>query len=312
MKSRLYCTLCRARTPRRKVLSHWDNNYYVDKQIYTLLRCERCGLVEIENKPQGDALARYYPDNYYAYDTSGNLFFKIKATAVRIARALPRLLAGRLLLSNLYAFAPAGANSSVLDVGCGDGSALRALKALGFARLYGTEMDARRRSTLERHGIEVIVTSDITTASLSEASFDVVRLSHVLEHVSNPFETIGQSRKLLKSGGKLLVAVPNFDSPARRVFGRYFCGLQLPTHLYHFNKSNLGQLLTTHDFVVRKLFTVGYSGLSSSLITLLKDKYGLVLPKVISTALILSLAPLEAVFNLIGLGYITTVEAVKP
>jgi SAM-dependent methyltransferase len=307
-----YCSLCRARTPHREVLSHWDNNYYVDKRPYTLLRCQSCDLVEVEDKPTGDALARYYRDTYYAYDTSGNVFFKIKGAAWRLASSLPRLLADRLLLNQLYAFPPAVADPAVLDVGCGDGSALQAMKALGFTRLHGTEIHPSRRSLLERKGIEVVITSDITKAGLPQASFDVVRLSHVLEHVNNPSETISKCWELLKSGGKLLLAVPNFDSPARRVFGRYFCALQLPTHLYHFNRSNLRQLLNAHRFLVKKQFTVGYSGFSSSVMTLLKDRYGIEIPSAISTAFILVTAPLEAVFNLMGLGYIITVEALKP
>ena len=307
-----YCNLCRAPTRHSEVLSHWDNTYYADKKLYTLLRCHTCGLVEIQNKPDADALASYYQANYYSYDTSGNIFFRLKAAVARMATRLPRLLAARLLLDDLYAFAPQEDDPSVLDIGCGDGSALQAMKALGFTNLYGTEIDPRHRSILERQGIHVAIASDVTSAGLPEARFDVVRLSHVLEHVSNPSETIGQCWRLLKSGGKLLVAVPNFDSPARRLFGRYFCGLQLPTHLYHFNRTNLRRLLTQHRFVVKSLYTVGYSGFSSSLMTMLKDKYGIVLPTLISTALILTMAPLEAVFNVIGSGYITTVEAVKP
>jgi len=306
-----HCHLCGTETLHREILSHWDNNYYVDKRIYTLLRCQTCGLAQIENKPSGDALAAYYPKNYYAYETSGNIFIRIKAAAVRVASSLPRLVASRLLLDNLYAFPPTDPEPTVLDIGCGNGAALRAMRALGFTKLYGTEIDPGRRSILERQGIQVAITSDITTAELPEASFDVVRLSHVLEHVNNPSETIRRCWQLLKKGGRLLVAVPNFDSPARRLFGRYFCGLQLPTHLYHFNKSNLARLLKTHHFVLNRLYTVGYSGFSASVLTLLKDRYGVVLPTPIASGLILSLAPLEAVFNAMGLGYITTVEAVK-
>jgi len=292
-------------------LSHWDNNYYVDDKIYALIRCQVCGLVEVEDKPQGADLARYYPRHYYAYDTSENLPFRMKAAAARSVVGLPRPIAERLLLEMLYAFPPDVADPATLDVGCGDGSALRFLKELGFKRLHGTEIEDGCRPILEQQGIEVTVTSDLAAAGLPEDAFDLVRMNHVLEHVGNPAETIAQARRLLKKGGKLLVAVPNFDSPARRVFGRYFCGLQLPTHLYHFNETNLARMLESGGFVVGKLFTTGFSGWSFSLLTLLRDKYRLVLPGLASTALILALAPAEAASNLFDLGYIITVEAVR-
>src|SRR5882672_6628372 len=168
-----YCNLCRTHTLHRKVLAYWDNTYYIDKKIYSLVRCHVCGLVEVENKPTDDVLARYYQSNYSAYDTSTNVFTKIKAAAARAAKLLPRVVARRLLLDHLYAFASTP-DASVLDLGCGDGSALQALKALGFTNLYGTEIDPSRRSVLEKQGIGVVITSDITTANLPKGSFDVV------------------------------------------------------------------------------------------------------------------------------------------
>ena len=83
-----YCNLCRARTRHSEVLSHWDNTYYVDKTVYTLVRCLTCGLVEVENKPAADALASYYPANYYSYDTSGSIFFGLKAAAARMTTCI--------------------------------------------------------------------------------------------------------------------------------------------------------------------------------------------------------------------------------
>jgi 2-polyprenyl-3-methyl-5-hydroxy-6-metoxy-1,4-benzoquinol methylase len=305
-----YCDLCRSKTAHRKVLSHWDNAYYVDKELFHVLRCEACGLAQVGNKPSGEALLRYYPANYYAYDTAGHGFLALKAAAARVARSFPRSLANHLLLNELYVF-PGHGQASVLDVGCGDGSALRFFRALGFANLHGTEIDPGRRSALERDGISVTITSDLRAAALPGASFDVVRLSHVLEHVTNPRETIAECRRLLKDRGTLLLAVPNFDAPASRLFGRYFCGLQLPTHLYHFNKSTLIRLLDQYGFTVKKLRTIGYSGFSCSLLTLLRDRYGHQPSKTVSAAVVLAWAPAEAVFDLMGLGYIIALEAVK-
>lgn len=304
-----HCNLCAKDTPHTIILAHWDNAYYVDRKIYDLIQCQHCALAEVQNKPSSTELVRYYPKHYYSYDTSRQLFFRIKRAVARIATSLPRPLATRLLLNDLYTFPASGPNPSVLDVGCGDGSALRVLRDLGFTRLYGTEIDADRCAELQGHGIEVTVTADVATAPLPNGAFDVVRLSHVLEHVFDPSATIYRCRQLLKPHGTLLVAVPNFDSPARRLFRRYFCGLQLPTHLYHFNKRNLSQLLIQYGFQIKHLYTVGYSGFSSSLLTLLRDRFRIAVPAPLANALILAFAPIEVLFDVAGAGYITTVEA---
>lgn len=56
-------------------------------------------------------------------------------------------------------------------------------------------------------GIDVI--ADITKPlPFSEHTFDVVMLSHTLEHISEPYELLRECRRVLKPGGLLILAVP--------------------------------------------------------------------------------------------------------
>ena len=71
---------------------------------------------------------------------------------------------------------------------------------------------------------------------LEDAFFDVVSIWHVLEHVRNPSTTLRTIARTLKPGGVLALAVPNYSSLQRTLFGRDWFHLDCPRHLYHFRK----------------------------------------------------------------------------
>ena len=254
-------------------------------------------------------MARYYSSNYYAYETETNIFFKIKKLIHSIKLSLPKNMSKGMLLNDLYVFATDG-ESRVLDIGCGDGHALLELKDLGFEELYGSEIDEKSKPRLEAKGIKALVTNDITKEKLP-SDFDLVRLSHVLEHLYNPYETLQYSNALLRNGGRIVIGVPNFDSPARKLFKEYFCGLQLPTHLYHFTPTTLSKMLEINGFKIEKLKTTGFSGFSYSIVIFLRQKLSIKLPSIIETIFVVALSPMDIILNVFGKGYILVVEAKK-
>jgi SAM-dependent methyltransferase len=98
-----------------------------------------------------------------------------------------------------------------LDVGTGIGEFLR--HAGKFFDVVGTEIsDEAIRLARNRFGIAILKGTLAEPLKLEPGSFDAVSLIHVLEHVSDPVDTIARCRRLLRPGGWLFVAVPN-DSP---------------------------------------------------------------------------------------------------
>ncbi|MDR1378910.1 MAG: class I SAM-dependent methyltransferase [Synergistaceae bacterium] len=112
-------------------------------------------------------------------------------------------------------------STPILDVGCGTGFALLALKHMGFANLHGIERDAAQYESSLSKGLQVTLT-DNTEGYLGgfPQTYDVVLLLDVLEHI--PVEKqIGFLRAIysaLRPDGKLILQVPNACSP----FGLYF------------------------------------------------------------------------------------------
>lgn len=81
-------------------------------------------------------------------------------------------------------------------------------------------------------------------------SFDVVTLYHSLEHMTNPLKTLNAVQGLLRPGGFLVVEVPNIGSCYSRAFGTEWFHLDVPRHLYHFNRQTLRRMLEACGFLV--------------------------------------------------------------
>lgn len=96
----------------------------------------------------------------------------------------------------------------ILDVGCGDGTFLSRLAG----RLYGLDISAESvseaRKRLDGRGADIRV-GDARKMPLWDAQFDVVICSEVLEHIGKPELAVAELMRVAKSGGKIIISVPN-------------------------------------------------------------------------------------------------------
>jgi 2-polyprenyl-3-methyl-5-hydroxy-6-metoxy-1,4-benzoquinol methylase len=139
----------------------------------------------------------------------------------------------------------------VLDVGCADGDVGRLLQETGN-RVSGLDRD-EEAAEKARADLERVVVADLDTSSLLDhfeaASFDVVVLADVLEHLREPERALREATELLRDGGRLVLSVPNVAHGALRLAllqGRWTytaAGLLDRTHLHFFTRTSLLQLL---------------------------------------------------------------------
>ena len=94
----------------------------------------------------------------------------------------------------------------------------------------------------ERFGLEVFE-GMLEDAPFASDSFDVVTFWDVLEHVYSPAETLARMAELLTPGGLVAINVPNWHTPERRIFGRWWAGYDPPWHLYVFTRPSLTRFL---------------------------------------------------------------------
>jgi SAM-dependent methyltransferase len=116
-------------------------------------------------------------------------------------------------------------HSRILDVGCGNGTLMRALHAEGFTHLVGIDKFFPDEAQLP--GLELL-RGEISRV---KGSFDLVMLHHSLEHMPNPAAVVAAACRLLSASGTLLLRVPIADCVAHREFGTHWFQLDAPRHL---------------------------------------------------------------------------------
>ncbi len=108
---------------------------------------------------------------------------------------------------------PQDKNAQILDIGCGNGNLLYALKKRGYQNLQGIDLDEDVVKFVQKHGIacEQINVIDYKT----DKKFEFILMNHVLEHLPKKevIPLLSYIRKnLLQPEGKLLIRVPNAQS----------------------------------------------------------------------------------------------------
>jgi len=106
-------------------------------------------------------------------------------------------------------------NSSILDFGCGYGQILSALQLEGYSNVYGADIERNAIDFCKKKDLNVKVLDVTGSENPFLERFDVIILSHVIEHLekSSIIGVLSQIRNsFLKKGGKLLIAVPNAQS----------------------------------------------------------------------------------------------------
>lgn len=140
---------------------------------------------------------------------------------------------------------PGDRSAPALDVGCGFGFALRALQASGFSDARGIEISEQQAEIARRGGFEVsVVTDTVEYLQKHKGHFGLILLLDVLEHVPVPgqIELVHAIRKALRPGGRLVLTVPNANSPlaARWRYIDFTHYSSFTEHSLHFVLSNAG------------------------------------------------------------------------
>jgi SAM-dependent methyltransferase len=99
------------------------------------------------------------------------------------------------------------AAARILEIGCGTGHNLAMLGQFGHVEASELEPAARALAA-KRLGRSVASAALPDLSMYPEASFDLVALLDVLEHVADDAAALAAIRERLKPGGKLLVTVP--------------------------------------------------------------------------------------------------------
>jgi 2-polyprenyl-3-methyl-5-hydroxy-6-metoxy-1,4-benzoquinol methylase len=139
---------------------------------------------------------------------------------------------------------PPHPGARLLDVGCGSGAFLAQMREVGWT-VVGQDVDEKAAAAARARGIEVRLGP---LANDHGDSFDVITANHVIEHVHDPIELLRTCAELLAPKGRLWLATPNADALGRRLYGKYWAGLDSPRHLVLYSRRSLELALRKAGF----------------------------------------------------------------
>ncbi|MBI4489875.1 MAG: methyltransferase domain-containing protein [Deltaproteobacteria bacterium] len=135
-----------------------------------------------------------------------------------------------------------------LDVGCGLGRHLRLAKK-HFERAEGIELCKVSLEYCRAAGLQVYG-DPLETLNLTAASYDVVLMNQVIEHLSDPRTTCQEVWRVLKPSGIFYLDTPNFASLAMRLFREHNRIISGSSHISLFSVETLSRLLRSLGFEI--------------------------------------------------------------
>ena len=206
------------------VLSARD--YTVSGESFSIWQCANCSIRFTQDVPNIDTMGKYYKSENYISHTNtskgliNRLYQIIRKKTLKRKRKLVSKIAGK-------------KQGEILDVGSGTGAFVNEMKQNGW-QVMGLEPDAgARKIAKEIFNYGLRDTPELF--HLPENFFDVITLWHVLEHVHDLQNFLNQLKKILKSSGQIIIAVPNYTSLDASVYKEYWAAYDVPRHLYHFS-----------------------------------------------------------------------------
>jgi len=224
------CPLCRGR---HTAFETWTDGE--EQLVYR--RCAQCGLVFQSPRPTQEFLSRYYTEGYRT-QVQGTEDVTMKDLRIQAGRA-------RFLAAFCHGVMPN--ISRHLDIGSSSGQLLKAISAASGGASVGVEPGDTYREAAMVDGYRVYPSLDAMDEA-GEERFQLISMSHVLEHIPDPYVYLSELRKnWLAPDGYLLVEVPN-------LYGHHAYEL---SHLTAFTPGTLRLLLRGAGYRVMRIRTHG-------------------------------------------------------
>ncbi len=208
-------------------------------------------------KPQPNKLDTYYESAAYISHTDAN-----KTLVDRMYQAVKKYsLSRKVKLLEKYC----DGEKSVLDFGAGTGDFLFIAKEKGWS-VSGVEPNWGARKRASEKGVNLV-------AEIPEGHserYGLITLWHVLEHLPDLENHIARLSELLRPGGTIIIAVPNFNSYDAKHYKEFWAAYDVPRHLWHFSQISIQKLFASSNMDVVATRPLVFD---SFYVSLLSEKY---------------------------------------
>lgn len=170
----------------------------------TNLLCQNCGLIRIAKKLNDSSIAEFYKSDYR------NIYSGREATSAEFFEEQEKR--GHFFLKFISEQVKNHKIKTVFEIGCGAGGVLYPFHKSGMT-VAGCDLGAKYLKYGKEKGLD-IYEGEINSSRTPKNSQDLVIISHVMEHFTNPIKQTTETVKYIRPGGYALIEVPGiFDIP---------------------------------------------------------------------------------------------------
>lgn len=196
-----------------------------------IVKCTSCSVVYLSSPDhsfQSD-LYEYYSEHMLCTHSSPNAASLNSISYLRVLRKLQKYTSSSI--------------SSILDVGCGDGSFVEVCIKHGF-NCQGIDLSASAVSLAQARRLPVTLTSAFDS-NFNSKTFDLITLFEVIEHVDEPLKLIDRLASLLSDSGLLYLTTPNYSSVERFILQSKWPVFH-SEHITYFTSYQMRRLIQKH------------------------------------------------------------------
>lgn len=157
---------------------------------------------------------------------------------------------------------PTNLPKKILDVGAGTGMFLKYCEKKKW-QVHGVEPSKKARIIAKENNIELLE----NLLDVNENEFSTITLWHVLEHIPNLSETIIHLKDKLTKNGRLIIAVPNFESYDASFYKEYWAAYDVPRHIWHFSKKSIETIFNSFDMEIERIIPMKFDSYYVSLLS---------------------------------------------
>lgn len=245
-----------------------DRVFFCAPGVWRLYRCGACKSAYLDPRPTASSIGRAYSKYFthagepkyaelkaferlrrrvangyrnWAYGTTD-----VPATVLGVlaAYALPGRRA--IIDAGMRHLPRARPGMALLDIGCGNGGFLARARSAGW-QVAGLDFDKQAVAVAREKGLDVRF-EDIERYADTGNRFDVITLSHLIEHVPHPVRVLEACHSMLRPDGSLWLETPNLEAQGRHLYGTDWLGLDSPRHLVLFTLESIRYALRRTGF----------------------------------------------------------------
>lgn len=214
-------------------------DYLVTNETFAIVKCSDCGFAFTQDFPSETEIGPYYDASEYVShsDTNKGIINWLYHQARKIS------LQSKTKLISKFASLK---NGTLLDIGCGTGYFLNAMRLKKWIVTGIEKSEPTRTFAHDKFGLN-IQDSDYLYQIPAKVK-DVITLWHVLEHLEKLNDVMDNLHRILKDDGVLFIALPNKASADANHYNENWAAYDVPRHLWHFSPNDFKLFAEKHNF----------------------------------------------------------------